>query len=187
MELTTRPLTAELWPDFEVLFGENGAKSGCWCMYWRIGSFYRRQAPAQNRAAFQAVVEAGPPPGLLAFAAARPVGWCQIGPRRSIPHIDRVWRLHSPDDKPVWSISCLYIAKGPRRRGVASHLLEAAIDFGRAGGASIIEAYPIDRRVSPSSSSTGFVTSFERLGFRHVPSPAPERPIVRLELKQTTG
>jgi GNAT superfamily N-acetyltransferase len=88
---------------------------------------------------------------------------------------------------PVRSISWLYHAKGVRRRGIASRLIEAAIDFGRTGGATIIEAYPIDRRISPSSSSTGFVTSFERLGFRHVPSPAPERPIMRLEVEQTAG
>ncbi|MBP0579492.1 GNAT family N-acetyltransferase [Labrys sp. LIt4] len=187
MELTTRPLTAGLWPAFETLFGEKGAKSGCWCMYWRIGSLYRRQAGAQNRDAFRAVVEAGPPPGLLAFVAADPVGWCQIGPRRSIPHIDRLWRLRSPDRKPVWSISCLYVAKDVRRQGVASHLVKEAIDFGRSGGATIIEAYPIDRRMSPSSSSTGFMTTFERLGFRPVPSPTPERPILRLELGHATG
>ncbi|MFT4130118.1 GNAT family N-acetyltransferase [Labrys sp. (in: a-proteobacteria)] len=187
MELTIRPLTAELWPDFEALFGENGARSGCWCMYWQIGSLYRRRAPTQNRAAFRSVVETGPPPGLLAFADASPVGWCQIGPRPSIPHIDRVWRLRSPDHKPVWSVSCLYIAKGIRRRGVASRLIEAAIDFGRAGGATTIEAYPIDQRLSPSSSSTGFVTTFERLGFRYAPSPTPERPIMRLDLGQASS
>jgi len=35
VKLTTGPLTPDLWPAFEDLFGENGAVGGCWCMYWR--------------------------------------------------------------------------------------------------------------------------------------------------------
>jgi hypothetical protein len=33
MKLTVRPLTTDLWPALEDLFGENGAVGGCWCMY----------------------------------------------------------------------------------------------------------------------------------------------------------
>jgi hypothetical protein len=32
MKLTIRPLTPDLWPALEDLFGENGAAGGCWCM-----------------------------------------------------------------------------------------------------------------------------------------------------------
>ena len=49
--LVARPLTAELWPALEDLFGERGACNGCWCMYWRIGAAYRKHAPAKNKAA----------------------------------------------------------------------------------------------------------------------------------------
>jgi len=49
MKLTTRPLTPDLWPAFEDLFGENGAVGGCWCMYWRIGRAYRKK-PRENSA-----------------------------------------------------------------------------------------------------------------------------------------
>jgi len=48
MKLTTQPLTPDLWPAFEDLFGENGAVSGCWCMYWRIGRAYRKK-PREQR------------------------------------------------------------------------------------------------------------------------------------------
>ena len=37
MKLAIRPLTPDLWPALEDLFGVNGAVGGCWCMYWRIG------------------------------------------------------------------------------------------------------------------------------------------------------
>jgi hypothetical protein len=38
MKLTIRPLTPDLWPALEDLFGKDGACNGCWCMYGRIGS-----------------------------------------------------------------------------------------------------------------------------------------------------
>lgn len=33
LDLSFHPLTQKLWRDFEMLFGENGACGGCWCMY----------------------------------------------------------------------------------------------------------------------------------------------------------
>jgi hypothetical protein len=42
MKLQIRPLTADLWPALEELFGKKGACNGCWCMYWRIGAAYRK-------------------------------------------------------------------------------------------------------------------------------------------------
>ena len=38
MKLTIRPLTPDLWPALEDLFGKRGASNGCWCMYWRAGA-----------------------------------------------------------------------------------------------------------------------------------------------------
>jgi hypothetical protein len=36
MSVTYKPLTPEIWDDFEALFGAHGAFGGCWCMYWRL-------------------------------------------------------------------------------------------------------------------------------------------------------
>lgn len=67
MKLKIRALTPSLWPALEDLFGKNGACNGCWCMYWRIGSAYRKNSREANKAAFHKVVKKGPSPGLLAF------------------------------------------------------------------------------------------------------------------------
>ena len=69
MELTVRPLTPALWPALEDLFGEHGACNGCWCMYWRIGSAYRKRPRQANKAAFREVVERGPPPACWSVCA----------------------------------------------------------------------------------------------------------------------
>jgi GNAT superfamily N-acetyltransferase len=118
------------------------------------------------------LVKASPPPGLLAFAGDLPVGWCQVTPRSDLPWLDHSWRLKRIDDLPVWSISCFYIRIGYRKRGVTSALIKAALQVARQASAPVLEAYPLDADLTPSTSSTGYLTTFNRLGFvkvgRHV-------------------
>jgi hypothetical protein len=77
VNVRVRWLTPELWPALQDLFGERGAASRCWCMYWRTGPGYRKRPAEENRAAFHEVVDKGPPPGLIAFVGDLPVGWCR--------------------------------------------------------------------------------------------------------------
>ena len=142
MKLAILPLTPELWPALEDLFGQNGACNGCWCMYWRIGSAYRRRPRKQNKAALREVVKRGPPPGLLAFDGDVPVGWCQLTPRADLPWLDREQRLKRVDAIPVWSLSCFYVRQGYRKRGVASALITAALKAAKRAKAPALEAYP---------------------------------------------
>lgn len=179
MRLDIRPLTPELWPALEALFGANGACNGCWCMYGRIGSAYRRRPRERNKAEFREVVRRGPPPGLLAFDGETPIAWCQVTPRDAVPWLDRIWRLKRIDDLPVWSLSCLYVRKGYRRRGVTAQLIAAALDAARRAGAPALEAYPFDAAVSPSASGSGYASSFARAGFTVVARRDPARPIMR--------
>ena len=93
--LKVRPLTPELWPALEDLFGPKGACNNCWCMYWRIGSAYRKQPPGKNKAVLHQIVKTGPPPGLIAFDGDKPVGWCQLTLREALPWLDRTSRQGS--------------------------------------------------------------------------------------------
>ena len=179
LNLDVRPLTPDLWPAFEDLFGSRGACNGCWCMYWRIGAEYRKRDRDENKEAFRAIVNAGPPPGLIAFEGDLPVGWCQVTPRNDVPHLDKIRRLRRVDELPVWSISCFYIRIGYRKHGVTTALIEAAVEIARAARAPAIEAYPLDAELTPSSSSTGYVSNFLRAGFREVERYEPPRPILR--------
>ena len=131
MKLTIRPLTPDLWPSLEDLFGKSGASNGCWCMYWRIGPAYHRRPREKNRAAFRKVVKRGPAPGLLAFDGNVAVGWCQLTPRHGLPWLDSARLLKRVDDVPVWSLSCFYVRRGYRKRGVASALIAAALRAAR--------------------------------------------------------
>jgi len=111
------------------------------------------------------------------------VGWCQLTPRDDLPWLDRAWRLRRVDNVPVWSISCFYIRKGYRKRGVTSALIAAALKAAKSAGAPALEAYPLDADLTPSSSGTGYASTFARAGFRIVGRRTPPRPIMRRDLR----
>jgi GNAT superfamily N-acetyltransferase len=184
MTLTIRPLTPDRWPALEDLFGELGACNGCWCMYWRIGAAYRKRPRAENKNAFRDVVECGPPPGLLAFDGDLAVGWCQLTPRDGLPWLDRAWRLKRVDDLLVWSLSCFFVRKGYRRRGVTTALIEAAVDAARRARVPALEAYPLDADLTTSSSWTGYASTFARAGFKTVARHVLPRPIMRHDVRE---
>src|SRR5258707_9865563 len=109
-KLVFHPVTAERWPDLERLFGERGACGGCWCMTWRLPrAEWERGKKTGNRLALKTIVDEDRQPGVLAYAGAEPIGWCAIAPRAEYVALERSRVLAPLDDKPVWSISCLFV------------------------------------------------------------------------------
>ncbi len=183
--LVCHPLTVDRWRDFETLFGERGACGGCWCMWWRVArSQFEKQKGAGNKRAMKRVVQSGKVPGILAYHGTEPVGWCSVAPREDYPVLERSRVLGRVDDKAVWSIVCLFVAKPYRRSGVSSQLVSAAADFARRHGAKVVEGYPFDvtGKKSPQPDPfvwTGLLSAYEKVGFTEVARRSPTRPIVR--------
>ncbi len=72
LSILCRPVTSAEWNDLKCLFGGRGACGGCWCMWWRLRHRdYEERKGETNRAAFKALVEEGPPPGVLAYSEGR--------------------------------------------------------------------------------------------------------------------
>ena len=140
-----KPLTEETWPNIKALFGEQGACGGCWCMYWRLThKEYENNKGVKNKEKLHALVKKGRPLGVLAFDQDIPVGWCSTSPRRSLVRLKNSRLFKRIDEKPVWSISCLFIKKEYRRKGLSKYIIQAASNFAFNEGATIIEAYPHD-------------------------------------------
>ncbi len=191
MDTTVRPVTAELWPDFEDLFGKQGACYGCWCTHFRLPPAVRRQNDREsNKDHIRARIEAGPPPGLLAFEDGRAVGWMQVGPRADVPEWNNAGRGSAPADPAdagdpgVWAISCFFIRSKARGKGLSHRLVADGIAFARENGARLLEACPMD--LSRDSRSVGlFVGSsrvFEKAGFERLVERKAGRPLMRLVL-----
>ncbi len=184
--LSIRPLTKSRWKDLARLFGERGACGGCWCMWWRLtGREYSRGRGARNLAALRRLVQAGPPPGLLAYVGDEPVGWCAIAPREQYKRLEGSRVLKPVDERPVWSVTCFFVARPSRGMGVTVELLSAATEHARKRGARIVEGYPIDtrgRRAADVWVYTGLLPAFLKAGFREVARRSASRPIVRRSL-----
>jgi len=142
-------------------------------------------AEARERASsaekFSERIVASLPSGLIAFDADVAIGWCQLTSREALPWLDHRWK--PVDEVSVWSISCFYVRKGYRRRGVTFALIHAAVKAAKKAGAQALEAYPLDAKLSPSASGTGYVSTFARAGFKTVAHRTASRPIMRLKLR----
>ena len=68
MTFVIRPLTTDLWPSLETLFGPQGACYGCWCTYFRLAPKQREALSADGKKqVLKHAAEASLPPGLIAF------------------------------------------------------------------------------------------------------------------------
>jgi GNAT superfamily N-acetyltransferase len=185
-KLVCHPLTPDRWDDFETLFGERGACAGCWCTFWRRPrSEYDANRGAGNRRFMLKVVNNGPPPGLLGYLNDEPVGWCAVAPRADYPALGRSRILQPVDDRPVWSVSCLFVRKDQRRKGLSVQLLRAAVSHVQKQGGRIVEGYPVE----PKSDKVpdpfvwhGLASAFLAAGFREVARRSDTRPIMRFEI-----
>ena len=179
------PLTPDRWHDLEQLFGPNGAYAGCWCMWWRVaGKDWTACRGDSNRTAFKEIVDSGEVPGILGYVDGQPVGWCAIAPRDAHMRLreERVRIFKRVDDQPVWTITCFYIARTHRNRGLMLKLLEAAVFYASSQGATIVEGYPLDTagdRKAASSAYTGLLSVFQKAGFIEVLRRHEGRPIMR--------
>jgi GNAT superfamily N-acetyltransferase len=173
LAFTTKELTYRTWPDFERLFAKhNGVQAGCWCM------FYHRDQPVpgedrerRNRKDKRDLVRRGRSHGILVYAGRQAVGWCQYGPKDELPRVDRGRNYQKlglrPPGARLWRITCFFIDRDFRHRGVAGVALAAALRAIRKRGGGVVEAYPA---TNPKAVATWFgsVRMFRRVRFRQV-------------------
>lgn len=182
-KLVFHPLTPDRWADFEKLFGERGACGGCWCTYWRRPrSEFVTNKGAGNRRYMLNVVQAGDPPGMLGYIDGEPVGWCAIARRETYSALERSRILKPVDDTPVWSVSCLFVHKNHRKKGVSVQLLRAATDYVKQQGGTVVEGYPVEPKSDDMPAAfawVGLASAFLAAGFKEVARRSETRPIMR--------
>ncbi|MDO9301632.1 MAG: GNAT family N-acetyltransferase, partial [Anaerolineales bacterium] len=71
------------------------------------------------------------------------------------------------DDQEVWSITCFFVEKKHRRKGITVELLKAAVDYVKTQGGKIVEGYPVDvKKEAPAPFIfTGTAAAFKKAGF----------------------
>jgi GNAT superfamily N-acetyltransferase len=184
LDLSFHPLTQKLWRDFELLFGKHGACGGCWCMYWKLrGKDFSENTGDVTRQMQKSIVDSKTVPGLLAYSEGYPIGWIAVEPRGAYLKLAHSRTLKPVDDQEVWSITCFFVEKNHRRKGITVELLKAAVDYAKSRGGKIVEGYPVDtHNGQPQPDAfvyTGTASAFEQAGFLEVARNSPTRPIFR--------
>ena len=169
-DLSTKPLNPSTWPHFAALVERhNGVWGGCWCMAFHPEGVGRGKTPDQNCCEKERRVREGAAHAALVFEGRECVGWCQFGSPDELPRIKRQ-RAYGDGlaGLPDWRITCFFVDKAYRSRGVAAAALKGALqEIARLGGGTV-ESYPEEvtgRSVSGSFLHNGTVAMFERQGF----------------------
>jgi GNAT superfamily N-acetyltransferase len=175
------------WEDFELLFGERGACGGCWCMSWRLKkSEFELGKGEPNKHSMKDLVYRANPVGVLAYIDDKPIGWCAVAPREVYKRLENSRILKRIDAEPVWSITCLFIEKTFRRKGISTELIKGAIEYAKSKDADIIEAYPVvpyDENVPDAFLWTGTPLAFETAGFIEAARRSKWKSIMRYYIK----
>lgn len=156
-------------------------------MFFRLRDADFRQGSGEgNRQAAADLVRSGEPVGLLAMDGADAVGWVAVAPRAVYRRLGRSLVAAPPDPAEdlsgVWSVTCFYIHRTARRRGVAATLLDAAVRYATQRGATTVEAYPVDtdgQKVSSGVLYHGTLSMFLDAGFMLVERRGVRRALVR--------
>jgi len=193
--LVVHPLTPSRWHDLETIFNARGCAvaRGCWCMYYRRSG--AQPAPEggsrreDSRAALRRLASADPPPGLIGYRGKTPVGWISLGPRADFAKLARSPVMKPVDAAPVWSIVCFVVPAEHRGQGVARALLDGAIAWAASRGATLLEAYPVDKAQRAADDTMWFGTRsmFDAAGFTEVARRKPTRPVMRLAVASHAG
>jgi GNAT superfamily N-acetyltransferase len=191
VKLEVHPLTKDRWKDLLELFNRPGASivRGCWCMYYRRSGGSGIGPGKVNQTAMKSLVDRGDVPGLIGYEGGSPVGWVSLGPREDYAKLQRSPVMKPVDDKPVWSIVCFFVDAKARSRGVSRKLLKAAIDYARSQGATLLEAYPVDKKERSHSDFMWFgaKSMYDGAGFKEVARRKETRPVVRRSLRPRSG
>lgn len=192
--LSIVPANQVAFSDLQTVFGDRGPAARCQCQRYRLGrgESFGKQPVEERQHRLREQAGCGDPKaptcGLLAWLDDEPVGWCAVGPRSDLNGLKRVFtvpwkgRDEDPDDPAVWAVTCLFVRKGYRRRGIASALVSATADHARRQGAGAVEGYPIVRTdVISEELGVGTVPMFEAAGFRKVSAPTLRRVVMRVD------
>lgn len=192
--LSIVPANQVTFDDLQLVFGDRGPAARCQCQRYRLcrGESFGSQPVEERQHRLREQTACGEPgaatSGLVAWLDDEPVGWCAVGPRSDLDGLTRVFtvpwkdRDEDRDDPTVWAVTCLFIRRGYRTRGVAAALVRATVGHARSQGARAVEGYPIVRTdVINEELHVGTVRMFEAAGFHEVSTPTPRRVVMRVD------
>jgi len=156
--ITIHPVTRDRIDDWLKFFDHdafagNPDWASCYCLEPHLPPTPEQPERAwrERRATVAERFRGGTTFGYLAYVHGRPAGWVNASLRSDYGLYQNV-DPDGPEPSSVIGISCFVIAPPLRRHGIASALLDRAIEDAAARGAAWIEAYPLNK---PEESDAG--------------------------------
>jgi len=145
-----------------VAYADNPNWSKCFCME-RLVEDYESRTRQQNRESRSELIRSAKANGLVAYRLGRVVGWCHAAPKNELVNVE------GEKHPTVGAIVCFVVAPDQRRQGVATTLLDAALEHLRKRGMATAEAYPFLGEIDPArwaqSNYVGPLSMYVKAGF----------------------
>jgi ribosomal protein S18 acetylase RimI-like enzyme len=182
-ECEIRALSSETWGAFVDLCERHngGGFGGCWCTWFHRETHSAPASSAVQRAYAERyaatrdfkrrLVETGRAHAALVFEGETAVGWAQYGSREELPGIFHRKEVEAAGSSlPDWRITCVFVDRRYRRRGIARTALDGALELIAQAGGGTVESYPQDtagKKVSASFLYNATRSTFEQAGFNY--------------------
>lgn len=180
-----KPLGPDTWDAFARLAERhNGVFGGCWCTWFHTLHAEKTFTAEGNRALKQRLVNEGRAHAALVFEGDEAVAWCQYGSAEELPNIYHRKEYEADLDRlPDYRITCLFVDKKYRRKGMSALALRGALGLIAQAGGGVVEGYPHDtdgQKVSVLYNGTRSL--FERAGFTYVRPKGMKNCVMRKEI-----
>jgi hypothetical protein len=168
---TIKALAPDTWDAFARLVERhNGVFGGCWCTWFHTMHADKTFTAEGNCALKQRLVREGRAHAALVFDGDEAVAWCEYGTPDELPNIYHRKEYEAEVDRlPDYRITCIFVDKKHRRRGLTALALRGALDLIAQAGGGVVEGYPHDtegKKVSVLYNGTRSL--FEQAGFAYV-------------------
>ena len=147
----------------------------------------RRVLVEANRALKERLVREGRAHAALVFDGDVAVAWCQFGSPQELPNIKHRKEYEAElDSLPDYRLTCFFVDKRYRRRGVSALALQGALDLIAKAGGGVVEAYPQDtggKKITASFLYSVTRSLFEQAGFSYLRPKGKNHTVMRKTVK----
>ena len=183
-EFMIRPLSSATWGAFaDLAEAHNGVWGGCWCTWFHPACAEKGVNPEGNRAYKERLVHEGKAHAALVFDGDMAIAWCEYGSPDELPNIYHLKEYNAVlDGTPDYRITCFFVHRNYRRKGVAAAALRGALDLIAKAGDGVVEGYPQDtlgKKISASFLYNGTRSLFEQAGFSYERSKGKSHCVMR--------